>query len=64
MVLAQKPYDMGYMAVAFAMADWNGVTSLAQARDHRFRQITLDNVDDPAYSPGSSTRFLSKCQLK
>jgi ribose transport system substrate-binding protein len=50
MVLAQKPYDMGYLAVAFAMADWNGVTSLPKRVTTGFAVLTLDNVDDPAYS--------------
>ena len=50
MVLAQKPYDMGYLGVAFAMADWNGVTSLPKRVTTGFAIINLDNVDDPAYS--------------
>ena len=50
MVLAQKPYDMGYMAVEFALADWRGVTSLPKRVTTGFAIITLDNVDDPEYS--------------
>jgi len=50
MVLAQKPYDMGYLGVAFAMADWNGVTSLPKRVITGFAVITLDNVDTPEYS--------------
>ncbi|MBI5957213.1 MAG: substrate-binding domain-containing protein [Chloroflexi bacterium] len=47
LVIAQKPYDMGYMAVAFAMADWNGVTSIPKRVPTGFAVITMDNVDDP-----------------
>jgi ribose transport system substrate-binding protein len=50
MVLAQKPYDMGYMGVEFAMADWNGVTSLPKRVITGFAILNLDNVDDPAFS--------------
>lgn len=47
LVIAQKPYDMGYMAVEFAMADWRGVTSLPQRVPTGYAVITIDNVDDP-----------------
>jgi len=47
MVIAQKPYDMGYMAVAFAMADWRGVTSIPKHVTTGYAVITMDNVDDP-----------------
>jgi ribose transport system substrate-binding protein len=47
LVIAQKPYDMGYMAVAFAMADWNGVTSIPKRVPTGYAVITIDNVDDP-----------------
>jgi len=47
LVIAQKPYDMGYLAVAFAMADWNGVTSLPKRVPTGYAVITADNVDDP-----------------
>jgi ribose transport system substrate-binding protein len=47
LVIAQKPYDMGYLAVAFAMADWNGVTSLPKRVPTGYAVITMDNVDDP-----------------
>jgi ribose transport system substrate-binding protein len=50
MVLAQKPYDMGYLGVAFAMADWNGVTSLPKRVTTGFAVLNLGNVDDPAFS--------------
>jgi ribose transport system substrate-binding protein len=48
MVIAQKPYDMGYMAVQFAMADYRGVTSLPLRVTTGYAVITMDNVDDPA----------------
>lgn len=50
MVLAQKPFDMGYLGVAFAMADAAGVTSLPKHVTTGFAIITADNVDDPEYS--------------
>lgn len=50
MVLAQKPYDMGYLAVAFAMADWRGVTSLPKHVTTGFAILTKENMDDPEYA--------------
>jgi len=47
LVLAQKPYDMGYLAVQFAVADYRGVTSLPKRVTTGFAIITADNVDDP-----------------
>jgi ribose transport system substrate-binding protein len=47
MVLAQKPFDMGYLAVQFAVADNDGVTSLPRRVVTGFAIITRDNVDDP-----------------
>ncbi len=47
LVIAQKPFDMGYMAVEFAMADWRGVTSLPKRVPTGYAVITIDNVDDP-----------------
>lgn len=47
MVLAQKPYDMGYMAIQFAVADAAGVTSLPKLVETGFAIINSDNVDDP-----------------
>jgi ribose transport system substrate-binding protein len=48
MVLAQKPFDMGYLAVQFAVADAAGVTSLPRRVETGFAIITKDNVKDPA----------------
>jgi ribose transport system substrate-binding protein len=50
MVLAQKPFDMGYIATDFALADHSGVTSLPKHVTTGFAVLTLDNVDDPAFS--------------
>ncbi len=47
LVLAQKPFDMGYMAVQFAVADAAGVTSLPRRVQTGFAIINIDNVDDP-----------------
>ena len=48
LVLAQKPFDMGYMAVQFAQADAAGVTSLPRRVETGFAIISAGNVDDPA----------------
>jgi ribose transport system substrate-binding protein len=48
LVLAQKPFDMGYMAVQFALADHAGVTSLPRRVETGFAIIDINNVDDPA----------------
>jgi ribose transport system substrate-binding protein len=50
LVLAQKPFDMGYMAVQFAAADAVGVTSLPRRVQTGFAIIDKENVDDPNYS--------------
>jgi ribose transport system substrate-binding protein len=50
LVLAQKPYDMGYMAVQFAMADSKGVTSLPKRVETGFAIIDKNNVTDPNFS--------------
>lgn len=47
LVLAQKPYDMGYMAVQFAVADAAGVTSLPRRVETGFAIIDKDNVTNP-----------------
>ena len=47
LVLAQKPADMGYMGVAFAMADAAGVTSIPKHVTTGFAIIDAENVDDP-----------------
>jgi len=50
LVLAQKPFDMGYMAVQFAVADASGVTSLPRRVETGFAIISNENVDDPDVS--------------
>ncbi|MHA1566463.1 MAG: ABC transporter substrate-binding protein [Alphaproteobacteria bacterium] len=50
LVLAQKPFDMGYMAIQFAVADSAGVTSLPRRVETGFAIIDIDNVDDPEVS--------------
>lgn len=50
MVLAQKPFDMGYMAVQFAIADADGVTSLPKRVETGFAIIDKDNISDPEIS--------------
>jgi ribose transport system substrate-binding protein len=50
LVLAQKPFDMGYMAVQFAVADAAGVTSLPKRVETGFAIIDKDNVEDPEYN--------------
>ena len=50
LVLAQKPFDMGYLAVLFAQADAAGVTSLPRRVETGFAIINKDNVSDPEYS--------------
>jgi ribose transport system substrate-binding protein len=48
LVLAQKPFDMGYTAVVFAQADAAGVTSLPRRVETGFAIIDKANVTDPA----------------
>ena len=47
LVIAQKPFDMGYLGVEFAMADFEGVTSLPRRVPTGYAVITKDNVTDP-----------------
>ncbi len=48
MVIAQKPSDMGYLAVEFAVAYLDGVTSAPKHIATGYQVITRDNMDDPA----------------
>ena len=50
LVLAQKPFDMGFLAVEFAVADAAGVTSIPKRVETGFAIIDKDNVNDPNYS--------------
>lgn len=47
LVIAQKPFDMGYMGVAFCMADAAGVTSLPPRVTTGYAVIDAENRDDP-----------------
>jgi ribose transport system substrate-binding protein len=47
MVIAQKPGDMGYLAVEMAMAYFEGVSSIPSAMSTGYAIITRDNVDKP-----------------
>jgi ribose transport system substrate-binding protein len=48
LVIAQKPHDMGYLAMEFAMADARGVTSLPRRVTTGYAVIDAKNVDDPS----------------
>src|ERR1700676_291827 len=48
LVLAQNPFDMGYLGVQFAVADAAGVTSLPRRVETGFAIIDKNNVTDPA----------------
>jgi ribose transport system substrate-binding protein len=50
MALAQKPFDMGYLAVQFAVADSQGVTSLPKRVETGFAIIDTTNVDNPDFA--------------
>jgi ribose transport system substrate-binding protein len=50
LVLAQKPFDMGYLAVEFALADHAGVTSLPRRVETGFAILDKDNASDPNFS--------------
>lgn len=50
MALAQKPFDMGYLAVEFAVADHAGVTSLPKRLETGFAIIDKNNVADPNFA--------------
>lgn len=47
LVIAQKPYDMGYLAVQAALADHRGVSSIPPRIPTGYAVITRDNVEDP-----------------
>jgi len=50
MVVAQKPADMGYLAVLFAAARHDGITDLPAHLSTGFVLLTRENMDDPAYA--------------
>jgi ribose transport system substrate-binding protein len=47
LVIAQKPYDMGYFATLMGTAYLDGVTSIPKRIPTGYQVITRDNVDDP-----------------
>ncbi len=47
MIIAQKPFDMGYMGIAFAMADNAGVTSVPKHVTTGFAVMDSKTVDQP-----------------
>ncbi len=47
LVIAQKPYDMGYLAVLAALANWRGVESVPKRIATDFVLINGQNVNDP-----------------
>ncbi len=47
LVIAQKPFDMGYLGVAFCMADDRGVTSIPPRVTTGYAVINAENRDDP-----------------
>jgi ribose transport system substrate-binding protein len=47
LVIAQKPFDMGYLGVEFCMANHRGVTSLPPRVTTGFAVINAENRNDP-----------------
>jgi ribose transport system substrate-binding protein len=47
LVIAQKPFDMGYFAVEMALAHLDDVSSIPPRIPTGYQVITRDNVDDP-----------------
>jgi ribose transport system substrate-binding protein len=50
LMIAQKPFDMGYLAVQMAIAESQGVTSIPKRIATGYAVITPDNIDDPEVS--------------
>jgi ribose transport system substrate-binding protein len=50
LVIAQKPSDMGYLAVEMAVAYLDGVTSVPKHIPTGYAIITRDNMNDPNIS--------------
>ena len=47
LVIAQKPFDMGYFAVEMGLAYLDDITSIPARIPTGYQVITIDNVDDP-----------------
>ena len=50
LVIAQKPFDMGFMATFYAMANARGVSSIPKRIATGYAVIDSKNVTDPAVS--------------
>jgi len=64
LVIAQKPYDMGYFAVEMALAYLDGVTSIPPRIPTGYQVITLDNVDDTEVAKYIYTAGTSEAEAK
>jgi ribose transport system substrate-binding protein len=64
LVIAQKPYDMGYFAVSMGLAYLDGVTSIPPRIPTGYQVITADNVDDPAVAQYIYTAGTSEAEAK
>jgi ribose transport system substrate-binding protein len=64
MVIAQKPSDMGYLAVAMAVAYLDGVTSVPKHIPTGYAVITRDNMADPNISQFFYTADVPKAEKK
>ncbi|HJW90588.1 MAG TPA: substrate-binding domain-containing protein [Anaerolineales bacterium] len=64
LVIAQKPYDMGYFAVAMGLAYLDGVTSIPKRIPTGYQVITRDNVDDPEVAQYIYTAGTSEAEAK
>ncbi|MGB8648721.1 MAG: substrate-binding domain-containing protein, partial [Anaerolineae bacterium] len=50
LVIAQKPFDMGFLAIIMGNAYLEGVSSVPTHIPTGYAVITRDNVDDPNFS--------------
>jgi ribose transport system substrate-binding protein len=50
LVIAQKPYDMGYLGIAMATAYLDGFASAPKRVPTGYAVLTADNVDDPEFA--------------
>ncbi len=64
MVIAQKPSDMGYLAVELAVAYLDGATSLPKHIPTGYQVITRDNMNDPAVAAFFYAPFDGNVQRK
>ncbi len=64
MVIAQKPSDMGYLAVEMAVAYLDGATSIPKHIPTGYQIITRDNMDDPKVAQFFYTAEIGKIEPK